>query len=71
MVCADSKEFNFAYVLPNHEGKPIEIVVPSVLQMGWTYSLPFFCAASETARDVAACYMMEPLGSLPPIHLRT
>ena len=65
MVCALGEEWNFAYVLPNHPGKPVEIVVPSALQMGWTYSPPFFCAASETARDVAQSYAAEPLGSLP------
>ena len=65
MVCAKGQEHNFAYVLPNHPGKPVEVVVPSALQMGWTLSPPFFCAASETARDVAASYVKEPVGSLP------
>ena len=31
----------------------VEIVVPRALQMGWTESPPFFCAGTETARDVA------------------
>ena len=66
MVCAEGEEWNFAYVLPNHPGQPVEIVVPSALQMGWALSPPFFCAASETARDVAQTYVQEALGTLPP-----
>ncbi|KAL7533742.1 hypothetical protein ACHAWF_007944 [Thalassiosira exigua] len=65
MVCAEGQEWNFAYVLPNHPGEPVEIVVPSALQMGWALSPPFFCAASETARDVAASYVQERVGTLP------
>ena len=66
MVCEEGEEWNFAYILPNHPGEPIEIVVPSALQMGWVLSPPFFCAAAETARDIAASYVSEPVGSLPP-----
>ena len=47
------EEWNFSYVLPNHPGKPIEIVVPPALQMGWALSPSFFCTASETAKDVS------------------
>ena len=65
MVCKEGEEWNFAYILPNHPGQEVEIVVPSALQMGWVLSPPFFCAASETARDVAASYASEPIGSLP------
>lgn len=71
MVCAEGQEWNFAYVLPNHPGEPVEIVVPSALQMGWALSPPFFCAASETARDVAQSYVCESLGSLPEHPLET
>jgi hypothetical protein len=45
--------WNFAYVLPG--GKPgdsVQLVIPDALQMGWSESPPFFCAATETARDV-------------------
>ena len=34
--------------------------------MGWALSPPFFCAASETALDIAASYVSEPIGSIPP-----
>ena len=33
--------------------------------MGWVESPPFFCAASETARDVAQDYCETKLGTLP------
>jgi hypothetical protein len=33
--------------------------------MGWVESPTYFCAASETARDVAAEYIETPVGSLP------
>ena len=51
-----AEEYNFAYVLPQSPGEDpndVMIVIPSALQMGWTSSPPFFCAATETARDVA------------------
>jgi hypothetical protein len=32
--------------------------------MGWIESPPYFCAASETARDVAECYIETPVGSV-------
>jgi hypothetical protein len=35
MVVPDKEEYNFCYVLPNiHPEDPIQIVVPSCLQMG-------------------------------------
>jgi len=53
MDCAEGKEYNFAYVLPQEDGKPVTLVVPTSLQMGWVESPPYFCAATETARDIA------------------
>jgi hypothetical protein len=45
--------WNFAYVLPGGiPGDPVQLVIPDALQMGWSESPPFFCAATETARDV-------------------
>ena len=48
--------WNFCYVIPNETADtPLDdtkIVVPNNLQMGWCESPPFFCAASETGRDV-------------------
>jgi len=65
-LCAQAgEEWNFCYVLPQPDGEPTRLVVPTSLQMGWIESPPYFCAASETGRDVAAQYMEAPIGSLP------
>lgn len=64
--CEQGEEWNFAYVLPPRPGMPTQLVIPTSLQMGWIKSPPYFCAASETARDVAEQYMQLPLGSLHP-----
>ena len=54
MVVAAGEEYNFAYVLPQPEGEPLKLVIPSSIQMGWKESPGYFCSASETARDVVA-----------------
>ena len=55
--------WNFCYVLPQFEEvENVEdtlLVVPNCLQMGWCESPPFFCAASETARDVIEALLQE------------
>ena len=61
--CAAGEEYSFAYVLPSTHGGDTTLVVPTSLQMGWIESPPFFCAASETARDVAAQYAELPVGT--------
>ena len=33
--------------------------------MGWVESPPYFCAATETARDIKSDYCAPPIGSLP------
>jgi hypothetical protein len=58
-------EYNFAYVMPPPPGTPTLLVVPTSLQMGWIKSPLFFCAASETARDIAGNYCETKLGVLP------
>ena len=73
--CEQGEEWNFAYVLPSSVGTDdICLVVPTSLQMGWIESPPYFCTASETARDVAAQYAELPLGKLddhPLLHHTT
>ena len=64
--CEAGEEYNFAYVLPQPEGMPTTLVIPTSLQMGWIESPAYFCAASETSRDVAVDYAQTPMGSLPP-----
>ncbi|KAL7545250.1 hypothetical protein ACHAWF_013086 [Thalassiosira exigua] len=70
MVVKPGEEWNFAFVLPQEEGKPIKIVVPTSVQMGWIESPAYFCTGSETARDVADDYIETPIGSLPPHKLQ-
>jgi len=65
LVGKEGEEWNFAHVLPQEEGKPTMLVIPTSLQMGWVESPAFFCAASETGRDVAVKYAECPVGSLP------
>eukprot|EP00956_Cyclotella_meneghiniana_P034528 scaffold105814_cov64-Cyclotella_meneghiniana.AAC.1 len=64
LSCETGEEWNFCYVLPQEEGEPTRLVVPTSLQMGWVESPPYFCAASETARDVATQYVETKVGSL-------
>ena len=65
MVVPEDDEWNFAYVLPKlHPDEPTQLVIPSSLQMGWCDSPAYFCAASETARDVAKQLAATPEGSL-------
>ncbi len=65
MDCEAGKEYNFAYVLPQEDGKPTMLVVLTSLQMGWVELPPYFCAATKSVRDIAADYCDTPVGSLP------
>ncbi len=65
LIVRDADCFNFAYVLPQREGKPIRIVVPSAVQMGWVESPSLFCAVTESARDPAQHFIDAAL-PLPP-----
>ena len=55
MVVNEHDAWNFAYVLPPEHppGDEPELVIPDALQMGWSESPAFFCAATETAHDLA------------------
>ncbi len=61
--CREGEEWNFGYVLPSLEKATTTLVIPNSLQMGWVESPPYFCAASETARDVASQYVETRVGS--------
>ena len=56
MIVHEDDSWNFCYTIPPESTSTplddIQIVVPCSLQMGWCESPPFFCAASETARDI-------------------
>lgn len=57
MVVNEQDAWNFAYVLPQlNDDEEIQLVIPDALQMGWSESPAFFCAATETARDLADTY---------------
>ena len=63
----NTNTWNFCFILP--QLKPTTsinaalLVAPNCLQMDWHESPPFFCAASETARDVIEALLKE--SSLP------
>jgi hypothetical protein len=65
MGCVAGEEWNFAYVIPQEEGKPIMLVVPTSLQMGWVESPPYFYAATEMPRDISTEYSVTAVNSLP------
>ena len=69
MAVNDADAWNFVYVLPSENKKvpldDIQLVVPNSLQMGWCESPPFFCAGSETARDIIEG-LLPIADSLPP-----
>jgi hypothetical protein len=64
MCYEEGEEWNFSYVFPQAEDQPTIIIVPTSLQMGWVESPPYFCAALETARDVAIDYINTKVGSI-------
>jgi hypothetical protein len=67
MVIPADDEWNFANALPKQDpSEETILVIPAALQMGWTNSPAFFCAASETACNVEEMLAREPQGSLPP-----
>ena len=43
LYCKEGKEWNLCYVLPQKPGMPTMLVVPTLLQMGWIESPPYFC----------------------------
>jgi hypothetical protein len=66
MVVEHSSWWNFAYVMPSAPGTPICLVVPSALQMGWNESPAYFCATTESIRDVAQSWINT--GTHKPVH---
>ncbi len=59
LIVRDADCFNFAYVLPQWEGEPCRIVVPSAVQMGWVESPSLFCAVTESVRNLAQHFVVE------------
>jgi hypothetical protein len=65
MDCRAGEEWNFTYVLPQPPGEPIRLVVPTLLQMGWVESPPYFCVATKTVWDITTDYIETELGTRP------
>jgi hypothetical protein len=57
MIVEPDARWNFAYVMPSSPGEPVRLVIPRALQMGWNESPAYFCATTETARDVAQTWV--------------
>jgi hypothetical protein len=51
------ERWNFAYVIPSKPGEELMVVVPSALQMGKNESPAFFCATTETVRDLSQMWI--------------
>jgi hypothetical protein len=66
MLVRDVDKWNFAYVLPGTTSQPMRIVIPHALQMGWTESPGYFCAATETGRDILHQALIDADVPLPP-----
>jgi hypothetical protein len=59
LVVKPEQKWNFCYVMPDPPGSRVRIVVPSALQMGWAESPAYFCAATETGRDIVDMLLRE------------
>ena len=64
-VAEEGEKWIFTYVFPQLEGELKKIVIPTLLQMGWTKSLGYFCTASETSRDMSEEYVPAKIDLLP------
>ena len=65
MLVREVDKWHFAYVLPGCTGQPTRLVIPHALQMGWTESPGYFCAATETGRDILQA-LIDAKVQLPP-----
>ncbi len=63
--------FNFASVLPQPAGEPLQLVIPAAVQIGWIKSPGLFCAVTELARDSSQHFVdsVVPLAPDPVEHL--
>jgi hypothetical protein len=57
MIVEREARYNFAYVMPDVPGAEIKVVIPSALQMGWNESPAYFCATTETVRDISQAWI--------------
>jgi hypothetical protein len=59
LLVEPDQKWNFCYVMPDPPGARVRIVIPSALQMGWAESPAYFCAATETGRDIIDLLLRE------------
>jgi hypothetical protein len=52
MLVRESDKWNFVYVIPGAADETVRLIIPHALQMGWTESPGYFCAATKTGRDI-------------------
>ena len=52
LVVREEDSYNFAYILLQRTGEPIQIVVPLAVQMRWVKSPTLFCAVTKSTRDL-------------------
>jgi hypothetical protein len=57
IIVERSSCWNFDYVLPAPPGTPVQLVIPSALQMGWNKGPAYFCATTKTTGDVAQAWI--------------
>ena len=69
MLVAEETIWNFAYTLPGTDTGPASLVIPHALQMGWTESPGYFCATTETGRDIMQA-LVDGGDRLPPARTR-
>jgi len=65
MVVSKDNAWNFCYVLPGPALEPIQIIVPTSLEMGWCELPAFFCTATETVRNITQELIEQPITPLP------
>jgi hypothetical protein len=63
LLVEPDQKWNFCCVMPDPPGARVRIVIPSALQMGWAESPAYFCAATETGRDIVELLLREDIDS--------
>jgi hypothetical protein len=65
MDCKEGEEWNFAYVLPQPEGEPIKLVIPTLLQNGMGRITTIFLRGHGNGKGCQYKYINTEVGSLP------
>ena len=65
MIIKPEDGWNFCFVMPDHPGAAIQIVILVDLQMGWCEHPAYFCSATETTQDIID-WLLQSSAPLPP-----